>query len=180
MMTGTTKIRIYTGQVITYDFASDGHLKNYVWVTDEAGTRYYWAQDPVTGWQTIDGKRYYFDPATALMATGNVEIDGQTYAFGDDGVFVHEGAHEFTFSRHVAQTCTQAEADIYVCSVCGKTHKEVIKPAARHADANGDNICDVCGEKINLSFLDRIRDFFARIRDFFRRIRDFFVRLFTR
>ncbi len=180
MMTGTTKIRIYTGQVITYDFASDGHLKNYVWVTDEAGTRYYWAQDPVTGWQTIDGKRYYFDPATALMATGNVEIDGQTYAFGDDGVFVHEGAHEFTFSRHVAQTCTQAEADIYVCSVCGKTHKEVIKPAAGHADANGDNICDVCGEKINLSFLDRIRDFFARIRDFFRRIRDFFVRLFTR
>ena len=47
----------------------------------------------------------------------------------DDGVFAHEGAHDYTFSRHTAQSCTEDEADEYVCSVCGQTHREVTKPA---------------------------------------------------
>ena len=31
--------------------------------------------DPLTGWQTIDGERYYFAPENGAMATGFQEID---------------------------------------------------------------------------------------------------------
>ena len=39
----------------------------------------------VSGWQTIDGKKYYFD-ADNKMVTGKQTIDGKSYTFGSDGV----------------------------------------------------------------------------------------------
>ena len=39
----------------------------------------------LTGWQEINGKKYYFDPDNAWMLTGRQEIDGKLYVFGDDG-----------------------------------------------------------------------------------------------
>lgn len=40
---------------------------------------------PLTGWQTVDGGRYYFDPATGNKTTGPKEIDGRLYFFDDAG-----------------------------------------------------------------------------------------------
>lgn len=37
-----------------------------------------------TGWQTIDGRTYYFD-ANGIYVTGTQVIEGITYTFGDDG-----------------------------------------------------------------------------------------------
>ena len=41
--------------------------------------------DPLTGWQTIDGERYYFAPENGAMATGFQEIDGSRYHFTNNG-----------------------------------------------------------------------------------------------
>lgn len=46
-----------------------------------------------------------------------------------------------------AATCTEAGEKTYTCTVCGKTKVETI-PALGHVDANKDNICDRCGEKL--------------------------------
>lgn len=42
--------------------------------------------DPLTGWQTIDGKTYYFAPENGAMATGFQEIDGNRYHFTAEGL----------------------------------------------------------------------------------------------
>ena len=169
MLTGNTTILIYTGQKITYKFAEDGHLLDYVWVEEEGGMRYYWGQNPVTGWMTIDGKQYYFDPATALMQTGEVEIDGQIYSFGSDGVLKHEGAHDYVYSHHTEASCTVAEGDVYRCSICGTTKKDITSPAIGHVDENNDDLCDACGKyyKARISFLEPLLRFFIRIRNWF-------------
>ena len=39
-----------------------------------------------TGWKTVDGNSYYFDPVTGRMATGTVRINGTLYYFDKDGV----------------------------------------------------------------------------------------------
>ena len=39
----------------------------------------------LTGWQKIDGKKYYFDPDNAWMVTGKQTIDGTEYIFADNG-----------------------------------------------------------------------------------------------
>ena len=38
-----------------------------------------------TGWQTIDGNKYYFDPENGFMVTGWQSIDGNYYYLGEDG-----------------------------------------------------------------------------------------------
>ena len=38
-----------------------------------------------TGWQTLDGKQYYYDPATHKPVTGVQIISGEMYTFGADG-----------------------------------------------------------------------------------------------
>ncbi|MDN9584741.1 glycosylating toxin TcdA, partial [Clostridioides difficile] len=53
------------------------------------GKIYYFGNNSkaVTGWQTINGKVYYFMPDTAMAAAGGLfEIDGVIYFFGVDGV----------------------------------------------------------------------------------------------
>ncbi|HBG2460282.1 TPA: peptidase C80, partial [Clostridioides difficile] len=53
------------------------------------GNIYYFGNNSkaVTGWQTINGKVYYFMPDTAMAAAGGLfEIDGVIYFFGVDGV----------------------------------------------------------------------------------------------
>lgn len=39
-----------------------------------------------TGWQNIDGKNYYYDPATHQPVIGTQVIQGNVYTFGADGV----------------------------------------------------------------------------------------------
>ncbi|KPI56898.1 peptidase C80 [Clostridioides difficile] len=40
----------------------------------------------VTGWQTIDGKKYYFNLSTTIVSTGYTIIDGRHFYFNNDGV----------------------------------------------------------------------------------------------
>ncbi len=170
MLTGTSTIIIYTGQKITYQFAEDGHLLDYVWLEEDGGTRCYWAQVPQTGWQEIGGKTYYFDPASALLQTGELEIDGTLYCFAKNGELQHQGPHSYEFTRHQEMTCTQNGADVYTCSICGQTKKDVTEPTPGHVDENKDDLCDVCGKayKAKTSFFEKILRFFIRIRNWFR------------
>ena len=79
------------------------------WKTKD-GIRVYQNEDgdPLTGWQEIDGKRYYFDPDSGAMSTGWrtigdsryhftpsgnpstgwAEIDGNTYYFNADSILL--------------------------------------------------------------------------------------------
>ena len=147
MLTGKTTIKIYTGQRITYNFdEKDGHLLDYVWVTDEAGTRYYWANQPVTGWKEIDGKTYYFDEATALMVTGTIVIDGKTYSFLSNGQLAHEGEHTYGDPVHKA-ACVDPETETYTCTQCGYEKVIELSPGIdHHIDENENKLCDNCGK----------------------------------
>ncbi len=79
---------------LTYTFASDGKLIGGAWNTTEQGTCYYWGPYPVTGLQTIDGYRYYFNPEdTYMVVNDTVEIDGKIYAFDEEGKFMHYDEH---------------------------------------------------------------------------------------
>ncbi|MCC0686490.1 cell wall-binding protein, partial [Clostridioides sp. ZZV14-6345] len=40
----------------------------------------------VTGWQTIDGKKHYFNPNTAVISTGYTIIGGKHFYFNNDGI----------------------------------------------------------------------------------------------
>ncbi|MBQ6420092.1 MAG: phosphodiester glycosidase family protein [Clostridia bacterium] len=170
MLTGKTRIIIFTGQEITYTFASDGHLTDYVWVEESGGKRYYWAQNPVTGWMTIDGKQYYFDPATALMQTGEVEIDGKIYAFNSNGALLHEGAHDYVFTHYRKVSCTETEANVYKCSICGRVREKILQQPLGHADADDNDLCDNCGKayKVKPAFFEPIARLFYIIRNWFR------------
>ncbi len=54
----------------SYYFGTDGFLK--------------------TEWQTLDGNRYYFDPATGILKTGLFDIAGKTYYFDEKGAIKTE------------------------------------------------------------------------------------------
>ena len=57
------------------------------WKTTSNGKKMYTANNAkgyLTGWQTIDGARYYFN-AKGIMKTGWVTISKKTYYFGSDG-----------------------------------------------------------------------------------------------
>ncbi|MCF2622538.1 hypothetical protein I6E04_09730, partial [Collinsella tanakaei] len=46
------------------------------------------------GWWKLSGKYYYFDPETFRTLTGEQEIAGRLYLFGDDGAAA-VGWHEW-------------------------------------------------------------------------------------
>lgn len=59
------------------------------WARDQAGAYYYldWSGDPQSGWKTLEGCRYYFDPLhQGAMTQGWLEIDGKWYYFAESGV----------------------------------------------------------------------------------------------
>ena len=55
-------------------------LKN-GWITENDNKYYYNNGSYLTNWQTIDGKKYYFDEE-GVMQKGIIEIDGNKYLFG--------------------------------------------------------------------------------------------------
>ena len=59
------------------------------WAQNRAGELYYldWVGEPQTGWKTLEGNRYYFDPQhQGAMTKGWLEIDSQWYYFAENGV----------------------------------------------------------------------------------------------
>lgn len=172
MYTGEATILIYTGQEVTYVFAEDGRLLKGAFVEEDGNTKYYWGQDPQLGWQEIDGATYYFNPETGYMVTNNAEIDGKDYAFTQDGKFVHEGAHDYGEPVHQNGSCTDDDADIYTCSICGTTKTDVFEAAIGHVDEDNDKLCDNCGR-----YLGKVPSFLEPIFRFLRKIINWFLRL---
>ncbi|MCH5197965.1 MAG: metallophosphoesterase, partial [Oscillospiraceae bacterium] len=179
MFTGVTTIRIYTGQNITYTFASDGHLLKGAFVKEEGGTVYFWGQDRLLGWHEIEGATYYFDMATGYMAVNNAVIDGKEYAFSPNGQLLHEGPHNYSYSHHQDMTCVDNDADIYYCTICGAKYEDVINKTPGHIDENNDDLCDVCGEYYKTSgVLSKLMKFFVKIRNWFRQLINWIRNLF--
>lgn len=56
----------------------------------KSGNKYYYRNnEPVTGWQLVDGEMYYFDPEQGgVITVGTKEIDGEIYEFDAYGVVV--------------------------------------------------------------------------------------------
>lgn len=54
---------------------------------DNEGTRYYVDGIYLTGWQELDGKKYYFAKENGYMVTGEYEISGIIHRFDKDGVY---------------------------------------------------------------------------------------------
>lgn len=61
------------------------------WSTSENGLRYldYYGR-PQTGWLSVEGQKYYFEPAQGLMCTGWQALDGKRYYFDENGA-LHTG-----------------------------------------------------------------------------------------
>ncbi len=81
-------IRYIDGQ--PYYFYPSGKLGT-GWITTKYDDTYYGGTDGVlrTGWQMINGKKYYFDPYEFYMYhSGLYWIDGTQYSFKDDGVCI--------------------------------------------------------------------------------------------
>ncbi|HBH3693831.1 TPA: peptidase C80, partial [Clostridioides difficile] len=57
------------------------------------GNLYYFniSSKAVTGWQTIDGKKYYFDPNTSIAVVGLQVIDNNKYYFNPDTAIISKG-----------------------------------------------------------------------------------------
>ena len=169
MFTGTRTIVIFTGQEVTFKFAEDGHLLEGAFVKEEGGTCYYWGESRLLGWQNIKGTTYFFDYETGYMATGMRKIDGKNYLFSNEGKFYHEGFHEWQFDHHQDATCVDDEENVEICTKCGEIRVEKLAGPSGHKDADGDDICDVCGKYVKASgFWEIIMRFFVKIRNWFR------------
>lgn len=80
-------------------------------------------------------------------------------------------AHSYT-AKVVAPTCTEDGYTVYTCA-CGDTYIADKVAATGHADADGDYICDTCGddlEKPEESFFDKIINFFKSIIEWFKNL----------
>lgn len=176
MYTGKATIRLYTGQEITYKFASDGRLLEGSFYEYPEGTVYYWGPNLLTGWQEIKGKTYYFDLKTGYMCTDTLELDGEYYSFNSDGTFAHNGAHEWVLSATKDATCTKGASEIYKCGTCGGTKTVYTSEPLGHVDENGDYICDVCGRyaENGKGFIKWFMELISKIRAFFEKIINLF------
>ncbi len=100
----TTKLKDSNGNQI-YIKDSDGNYVEAVYADYFTETEFYIkssAQYTYTGWQTIDGKRYYFD-SNGVAVTGTQIIQGVTYNFGSDGAIattVNGSTFGIDVSRH--------------------------------------------------------------------------------
>lgn len=176
MRTGRATVTVRTGQKLNFVFSKDGKLQRGAFYETDEGTVYYWGAEMVSGWQEIEGKKYYFNPSTHIMADDTTEIDGKLYAFGQDGVLLHEGAHEWGRAVVVIKpNCTVDGQTRYTCSVCMHHKFETVK-ATGHVDEDGDGVCDECHFKMdfNSSTNNFMYRFWQRILFIFRLIASLF------
>ncbi|MDO4379685.1 MAG: phosphodiester glycosidase family protein [Clostridia bacterium] len=159
MRTGNATVTVR--QKLNFVFSKDGKLQRGAFYETDEGTVYYWGSDMVGGWQEIEGKKYYFNPSTHIMANDTTEIDGKLYAFDQDGTLVHEGAHEWGKEVVVIEpNCTVDGQTRYTCSVCKHKKYETVK-ATGHVDENGDGACDKCN--FPMDFNSVTNNFFYRL-----------------
>ena len=121
-----TKLKDANGNQI-YLKNSDGSYKEAVHADYYTSTEFYIktaAQYKYTGWQTIDGKTYYFDK-NGTPVTGAQVIQGVTYNFGSDGAIattVNGSKFGIDVSRHNGEinwNAVKASGVDYVIIRCG-------------------------------------------------------------
>ena len=97
LLKGTYDITFRLGDKGTFKFDKNtGKLLDKTIVTTKDGVKAcYFGPEMLTGWQEVDGTKYYFDTESGVMVTGEAEIDGSIYAFSNEGKFLHEGAHDW-------------------------------------------------------------------------------------
>lgn len=122
----TTKLKDKNGNQI-YVKNSDGSYKEAVYADYYNYTEFYitaQANYVYTGWQTIDGKTYYYDKAGNVV-TGTQIIQGVTYNFGSDGAIatsVNGSTFGIDVSRHngsIDWNAVKASGVDYVIIRCG-------------------------------------------------------------
>ncbi|MFT9269906.1 MAG: immunoglobulin-like domain-containing protein, partial [Liquorilactobacillus nagelii] len=92
-ITGALKENVKNGQ-----YQENGHWYLYKdnikqtgfqYITDQHKTVYYNNQGQMLyGWQTIQGKKYYFETSTGARTEGKASINGNEYNFDKDGVLI--------------------------------------------------------------------------------------------
>lgn len=122
----TTKLKDSNGNQI-YIKNTDGSYKEAVYADYYTASEFYIktaAQYKYTGWQTIDGKTYYYDK-NGVPVTGTQVIQGVTYNFGSDGAIatsVNGSTFGIDVSRHngtINWTAVKASGVDYVIIRCG-------------------------------------------------------------
>ena len=122
----TTKLKDKNGNQI-YIKNSDGSYKEAVYADYYSSTEFYIAAQPqylYTGWQTIDGKTYFYDK-NGNVVTGTQIIQGVTYNFGTDGAIatsVNGSTFGIDVSRHngtIDWKAVKASGVDYVIIRCG-------------------------------------------------------------
>lgn len=75
------------------------------------------------------------------------------------------GNHDIYENEYIAPTCTgNGYIGGTICLECEEVIESPdIVPPTGHTDEDGDHICDVCGEDIQLSFGERVAEFFKGI-----------------
>lgn len=90
----------------------------------------------------------------SITKADSIQIDEDTYTIVRFSITITIDTdlctHRWEISEENAATCLSRGTQIYVCEKC---RKEVVVyvPATGHLDANGDSICDTCGDFINNS-----------------------------
>ena len=57
---------------------------------DTDGVRYYIDGEYITGWQVIDGNKYYFKKESGLMITGEATVGGEIFVFSGNGILLED------------------------------------------------------------------------------------------
>ena len=122
----TTKLKDKNGNQI-YVKNTDGSYREAVYADYYTSTEFYisaQANYTYTGWQTIDGKTYYYDK-DGKPVTGTQIIQGVTYNFGSDGAIattVNGSTFGIDVSRHngkIDWNAVKASGVDYVIIRCG-------------------------------------------------------------
>ena len=88
---GTKLTGTQTVDGVSVQFTSDGHVAGNGGIVTIGYAKYLIGTDNKlrTGWQTLNGSRYYFNPESGRAASwGYAKIDGQGYCFDDNGKLV--------------------------------------------------------------------------------------------
>lgn len=121
-----TKLKDANGNQI-YIKNSDGSYKDAVYADYYTASEFYIkteAQYKYTGWQTIDGKTYFYDKSS-VPVKGTQIIQGVTYNFGEDGAIatsVNGSKFGIDISRHngnIDWNAVKASGVDYVIIRCG-------------------------------------------------------------
>ncbi len=113
------------------DWIKNGSICSY---TDNSGKK-------LTGWQDIDGSRYFFSKF-GTMRTGWRMIDGKTYYFRKDGKMCtgsrRINGKVYTFDKNGVLIASEKTADLSAADILGKLKKSM----------GGSYTCDhICEEK---------------------------------